>query len=450
MTEPLASPSHFGEVDLASTTQHFPTTLPIRPGKSKSYLGTLLRKRKLRIFICILAFFLTMGGTVVAALFITRSMQRISAGQAALSSTASTTPTSSASNLTAAAPKTGIGVLIAYLFSAFLTWFTTVGYLMLKYYGKPKRTNKIDEWWTTRICLPVQRRIVKSDVWAECYFRVTFALSDQQLITGIAILIAGFKLLGEERITAYHFSVVRDLAFFSSESHLLSLLAIGSDFSSQRLQVRHTSGSKRLPVPTVLILRLFFMIVFLGLLIAATWITAHRLNDDWYGCPMRCVLQQSRGLGGVPLNWAIASTVFLITQYFSIMLQIGERIIGRANSLRARVRSIDRCLTQRAEAHAYVAIVYRLLRSGIGGLRFYYFSEFVMIIEVMAWFIANCVFAAQNRAASHDVFGYSSEGVRERHKEDDLGFGQIVPLLLLVIPFLTFISTYHSQFVASQ
>ena len=64
---------------------------------------------------------------------------------------------------------------------------------------------------------------------------------------------------------------------------------------------------------------------------------------------------------------------------------------------------------------------------------------------VTAWFSVNCCFVSQSRAHGEEVFGPLPEGRGERRKEDDLGFGQLVPLLLLILPLMTFTSTYHSE-----
>lgn len=54
--------------------------------------------------------------------------------------------------------------------------------------------------------------------------RLVMALSDQQLLVGISILIAGFA--SHCSISVYHFSIVFDLAWFSSNTHLASLGAL--------------------------------------------------------------------------------------------------------------------------------------------------------------------------------------------------------------------------------
>lgn len=325
-------------------------------------------------------------------------------------------------------------VLVAFLCSALFAWFSTAGYVVLepRAYQKPKRSNPIDEWWTKHICLSVQRWVgSNADVWSECFYRVTFSLSDQQLVTGIAILAAGFKMLAEGTITAYHFSVVRDLAFFSSNAHLLSLLVLWTSFGSVRKHHKRTGTRRRFPVAWVTKWRFFCMLIFFGLLMAATWMSAYRLWDEWADCPAHCIPKGTENIGGVPMNWAIATTYFLVTQYASYTLQLGEKIMGRARTLRRKTRDADRAIVERVESRPIILSAYKCVRACMVAWRFYNWSEFIELLEMMAWFLANCYFVSENRATAKWVFGTSSSGKRERAKEDEWGFGQIVPLFLL-------------------
>ena len=53
--------------------------------------------------------------------------------------------------------------------------------------------------------------------WMPVIEKVVLNLSDQQLLTGLSVLIAGFAT--HCSISAYHFEVVSDLAWFSSNVH---------------------------------------------------------------------------------------------------------------------------------------------------------------------------------------------------------------------------------------
>jgi hypothetical protein len=82
----LPNPSEFEELHFVSPVlEKFPKQLPIRTGEKKSYPGIVVRNNKFRTAVCVMAFLAMVGGTVAAALFISKGMQRINEGQAAIS-----------------------------------------------------------------------------------------------------------------------------------------------------------------------------------------------------------------------------------------------------------------------------------------------------------------------------------------------------------------------------
>lgn len=100
----LPNPDRFEDL-ISPELEKFPKPLPDRPGKQKSYLGTLVRNNQFRIIVCTIAFSAMVRGTVAAAMFISTGMQRINQGQAALSALSSspttrTTPTPLQSTMT--------------------------------------------------------------------------------------------------------------------------------------------------------------------------------------------------------------------------------------------------------------------------------------------------------------------------------------------------------------
>jgi hypothetical protein len=221
-----------------------------------------------------------------------------------------------------------------------------------------------------------------ADVWSECFYSVTFSLSDQQLVTGIAILTAGIKMLAQGTVTAYHFSIVRDLAFFSSNAHLLSLLVLWTSFGSICKHHKRTGARTRFLVTFVTKWRFFCMAVFFGLLMAATWMSAYRDWDEWADCPARCIPKGIQNIGGVPMAWAIATTYFMVTQYSSYAMQLGEKIMGRATVFRKRTRDVDKGVRTRLKDRPILLKVYNLLRAVLVGWRFYSTRSKVSVLKL--------------------------------------------------------------------
>lgn len=186
------------------------------------------------------------------------------------------------------------------------------------------------------------------------------------------------------------------------------------------------------------------MFVFFILLLIVTWITAYRQWDDMYDCPVACVPRGIGELGGRPLGWAIATTIFLVGGYSAWAMQLGEWILDQDYTIRRRTRvelaNLDDALLKRLGSFPILLKICR----GIGMVavwwRFYYFSEATDIVTVLGWFIANCVWTVQDKIEGYDVLSPA-----EWRKENEMEFGQIVPLVLLMLPLMGFIETYHGE-----
>jgi len=75
--------------------------------------------------------------------------------------------------------------------------------------------------------------------------------------------------------------------------------------------------------------------------------------------------------------------------------------------------------------------------------RFWVFSIATELLVVLGWGYANFVWTLQDRAEGRRLMKeYSNQ---EWNKENQMGFGQIVPLLLLMLPFMTFAAAYNGR-----
>jgi len=69
------------------------------------------------------------------------------------------------------------------------------------------------------------------------------AFSDQQLVVGLAMPITSIYMFVHTTISVYHFSIVMDLAWLSSNTHLLSLLIL-RDYLSKKGKAKNRSSDK--------------------------------------------------------------------------------------------------------------------------------------------------------------------------------------------------------------
>ncbi|KAF2213928.1 hypothetical protein CERZMDRAFT_38059, partial [Cercospora zeae-maydis SCOH1-5] len=111
----------------------------------------------------------------------------------------------------------GTGILVAFILSACLT----LAAVLFAYFA-----GLVDDG----LLRPVDKFVFKIPSRAARYPRTHVALrkailtlSDQQIVTGIAILGAGFNGLRDGSISVYHFQVVIYLAWMSSSVHLSAL-----------------------------------------------------------------------------------------------------------------------------------------------------------------------------------------------------------------------------------
>lgn len=92
--------------------------------------------------------------------------------------------------------------------------------------------NPLDRFFRKHVSAPARnlmhRLHMNPDLQALVAYDLVNTLSDLQLVTGMAILVAGMKQLFEGTISTYHFMIVTDLAWFCSNTHLFSLLVITS------------------------------------------------------------------------------------------------------------------------------------------------------------------------------------------------------------------------------
>ena len=71
----------------------------------------------------------------------------------------------------------------------------------------------------------------KRQIWKGALLQLILGLSDQQLVTGMAVLISGYARHCD--INVYHFEMVGDLAFLSSLTHLVTIHTLREYFMEQ-------------------------------------------------------------------------------------------------------------------------------------------------------------------------------------------------------------------------
>ncbi|KAJ4168709.1 hypothetical protein NW754_010637 [Fusarium falciforme] len=231
----------------------------------------------------------------------------------------------------------GIGqVISSFITSSSLAIIATCLYLMLIRSGLKREDsfNPIDGWMRRNICDPWVRFVTKVpfiesriDKIESTLFSFLLSLADVQLVTGIAMLSAAVIKLQDKNdgISAYHFSMVINLAWFSSMVHQLTLLAIRTKVvGSMKTQHRgvwpdrkNSSRSRRARAAIGwggdLMVRVISMLILASLLLYCSYVSGAK---DWYTysyCSASCALGKEReanrcgGRGSISA-WSCLST----------------------------------------------------------------------------------------------------------------------------------------------
>ncbi|KAL8951987.1 MAG: hypothetical protein Q9222_002079 [Ikaeria aurantiellina] len=201
----------------------------------------------------------------------------------------------------------GIGVVSAFVATSFVT--VAIAHIsLLLGIVRGYEYNEIDKWVFAQLqTVPSLRRNEKRiQFWQPIMESLMLSLSDQQLLVGLAILVTGF--LKHCSISVYHFAVVSDLAWFSSNTHMTTLNVLQVYLADR---------------PTLRNWRVALMLSTFVMLIATITLEGHILWFDSWNSPAQCLFDDLGGnIGGGPQQWMIANIVLLVYGYTSAVLRL--------------------------------------------------------------------------------------------------------------------------------
>ncbi len=261
--------------------------------------------------------------------------------------------------------------------------------------------------------------------------KIILNLSDQLLLTGSAVLIAGCWT--HCSIWAYHFAIVSDLAWFASNVHLVTIVVL-----LKYLQDR----------PVLRNWRAVLMVCIAIFLTASTVMQGHR---DWYiswPYDAQCVFNDLTfaTVGGEPARWIYANLALIVTGYPPSILALyqtprdfvnkwlhekpeaaSDRLIGWCDSKRGQITTRS-SRTSQARYLLYSFLVacakmclkcyiflYRLLAALND-------SHWLNLIFCLAWFGLGLASIFEDR----NIPQWEMDGT-----ENAMTFVQIVPILVL-------------------
>lgn len=276
------------------------------------------------------------------------------------------------------------------------------------------------------------------EFWQPIMESLISTLSDQQLLVGISILIVGF--VKHCSISVYHFSIVRDLAWFSSSTNLNALAVL------QVHLVEH---------PSLRNWRVCLMLVIFVFLITATALSGHRSWFDSWNSPAQCLFDETLvKVGGEPAIWMAVNMVLLISGY---SVAIGR--LFKPDEIENFLHAKPTSMMEVTIANIRDKIINSMSKGDLT-------SYTTLVLLLPAWifvFCVKCTFTATAALMGSvtislltNIFWFAFGvwvilGHRDiprsamEGNENEWGFGQLVQMLLLASTALTFNDLYSSE-----
>jgi hypothetical protein len=321
----------------------------------------------------------------------------------------------------------GIGVVLAFLISAYMT-FAAVLLAYMTGMVENELLGVVD-----RRLFRVKSRIQRHPRIQTALRKFVLSLSDQQIVTGIAIMAAGLRGLAKDTISTYHYQIVLYLAWLSSSVHL----------SAISLLTPYLSKYNGLRTWRLIGMLALFVMLLVGLVptISDNWGTVNKTFDfssgsvqpTGWGVPAACFWGRTYGNGvnnDAPLGYAI-----LVISY---VWKVGELFIAPQRLYHFVVHIPVRILMEkplciiarryaRSQSRLYL-LVFRLylmlclpLLTALETLVSFSAALWLSILGLVFGTLQIVIPRNQNLASTAD-------------QEEKWGFGQLVPLILLIQP----------------
>jgi len=208
--------------------------------------------------------------------------------------------------------------------------------VIIKLTGDRNLANPVDDWLQTVI-----RKLGRQapapgqggheggvgfhDFWSKVIKTWILGYCDQQLVFGIVLLIVSLIHIpaNQGQIRVYHFTIACILAWFSSNTYLSSLVILGEEYFK-------TST-------VVMTIRAVGTAAMLALMILQTVYTGDKLRNDYFNCPVECVIEHLK-IGGSngrmsrdDIFWLLWGYSLLLSSMFEAPNRIYRHFITKFN-----------------------------------------------------------------------------------------------------------------------
>ena len=272
--------------------------------------------------------------------------------------------------------------------------------------------------------VPFRTNAHTRELWVPVIKKLVLSVSDQQLLTGLAVLIAAFWT--HCTISVYHFAIVNDLAWFSVTVHQITLNVLDDYFFKN-----HTQRNWRVALMATMAL----------LLTASTVMEGHYAWYDSWPYDAQCLFDELVGnVHGSPRYWMIVNLVLICVDYPMSIVPLFER---PTEFVTQWLETKPTAAMDRAVEHLRDTLR-TSPESFIGNIKYLTRKLLVLVIRVVSWthFALLTLIDSQTIDLVHNAFwfAYGLWDLIEDRKisssdmvgdENAMTFGQIMPILLL-------------------
>lgn len=309
--------------------------------------------------------------------------------------------------------------IASFIASAAITILCILGAYFFDTFDLKLPTNAADDAIRTRVGSTSKAALKQRR--SETLASFILAMSDQQLISGMAILIAIYAKTCE--VSVYTFQVATALAWLSWTTHLATLVVLDRYFKTHRL---------------ALCVRMILLVVFFLLLQASLIIIFVKLAGSLPDLRFACVC--SGPFFGVTTRFSHLFTVFSILYLVIMLAWMYDAYTQTLTKLLSGNHDSNPESTSPSGGHG-VNNTQSNRHTWLEALRLILQSFFIHIISVLFSFSFGIAMLAWFRKRTADMFPKPSSVIHQ------MSPGQIFPLLLLLLPALAAATAWDGEFL---
>ena len=251
---------------------------------------------------------------------------------------------------------------------------------------------------------------------------LVIGFADQQLVTALAVLITGFIKCD---ISVYHFNIVSDLAWLAANVHLNSILVTRGYLLERR---------------AANILRCVGVLLIGSLLTMVNLVQGNTNWGDSEPWPMACI--------NLSTQFDPSASMWTAFWIFILWAEYGPVIISLNPPLQRSINEMLGSITLQVQ-HGVITIrdrfsrsrrVLQLLICVVRLIWMIWSSRVLIAAQLIIWLVLQIDWLYADRNFGHEFL--SSE---ETALESQWGFGQLVPMFLLLLSFLSALETWSGE-----